>query len=194
MSYTENINYQETCNYINPEKDNAISMLKTCINDPTYKPIKKDLNPGDFCNGQPQDIINYGFSDNYPLENLNENKTGASVHKNHINKLQDDLLQYLSSNNNKYLTEINNDNKIDFDGYWTGDDTKRAVDFRESKPNFPNFVPPKKILLTKNNNELKDNKSNNIEYKNNKLIEGFTTGDFYSDNGPGRTIYRCMSR
>ena len=27
MSYTKNINYQETCNYINPEKDNAISML-----------------------------------------------------------------------------------------------------------------------------------------------------------------------
>ena len=52
MSYTENINYQETCNYINPEKDNAISMLKTCINDPNYKSIKKDLNPGDSCNGQ----------------------------------------------------------------------------------------------------------------------------------------------
>ena len=35
--YTENIKYQETCNYLNPEKDNASSMLKKCINDPTYK-------------------------------------------------------------------------------------------------------------------------------------------------------------
>jgi hypothetical protein len=37
MSYTKQIKYQETCNYINPERDNAISMLKTCINDPNYK-------------------------------------------------------------------------------------------------------------------------------------------------------------
>ena len=40
MSYTENINYQEICNYINPEKDNASSMLKTCINN-SYKFLNK---------------------------------------------------------------------------------------------------------------------------------------------------------
>ena len=57
MSYTEYINYQETCNYINPEKDNAISMLKTCINDPNYKSPKKDLNPSDFCHG-PTNLFN----------------------------------------------------------------------------------------------------------------------------------------
>ena len=64
MSYTEYINYQETCNYINPEKDNAISMLKTCINDPNYKSPKKDLNPSDFCHGKSVENIDYKYGDN----------------------------------------------------------------------------------------------------------------------------------
>ena len=73
-------------------------MLKTCINDPNYTSPKKDLNPGDFCKGTAQDTINYGYSDSYPLENLKTNKMGATEHKNHINKLQDDLINYLSTN------------------------------------------------------------------------------------------------
>jgi len=179
MSYTENINYQETCNYINPEKDNAISMLKTCINDPNYKSVKKDLNPSDFCNGQPQDIINYGFSDSYPLENLKENKINATDQKNHVNALQKDLIEYLSTNNNKYLIDLNNDNTINFDGYWNQSekgDTERPIQFRETKPKFPNFVPPTKILLEQKQKDFKDEEN---------VIEGFVSGDFMSDNGPG---------
>lgn len=181
MSYTKDIKYQETCNYINPERDNAVSMLKTCINDPTYKSNRINPNPGDFCNGKAQDTINYSYDDSFPLENLENNKIGATTHKNHINKLQDDLINYLSSNNNKYLTELNNDNSINFDNYWNPNDIENdKINFRESKPNFPNFVPPKSIPLKQKVQEFK--KEENINGKN---IEGFVSGDFNSDNGPG---------
>jgi hypothetical protein len=182
MSYTKNINYQETCNYINPEKDNAISMLKTCINDPNYTSPTKDLNPGDFCHGKSVENIDYKYGDNYPLENLKYNKSSAIDNKNHINKLQDDLINYLSSDNNKYLTELNDDNSIHFEGYWTGDNTKRNVEFKDSKPDFPNFLPPKKIPLQQ---KLQKFKEEEIILKDGKQIEGFMAGDFNSNNGPG---------
>ena len=92
MSYTEIIKYQETCNYINPEKDNAISMLKNCINDPNYKSTRKNINPGDFCNGNPQEQIHYQYSESYPLQNLETNKQSAMQQKDHVNKLQNDLI------------------------------------------------------------------------------------------------------
>ena len=179
MSYTEIINFQETCNYINPEKDNAISMLKTCINDPNYKPVKPEINPGDFCNGEPQEQIHYQYSDSYPLENLKTNKQSALKQHDHINSLQNDLIQYLSTDSTNYLTEINNDNRIDFDGYWN---TNNPIEFRVTNPKFPNFVPPTKIPLENKQKGLQDEE--NIK-KDGKIIEGFQPGDFLSDNGPG---------
>jgi len=175
MSYTEIINYQETCNYINPERDNAISMLKTCINDPNYKPVKQDINPSNFCNGEPQKQVNYEYSESYPLENLNYNRESALNRYTHINNIKHDLTDYLSTSSNKYLTEINNDNKINYDGDWTQDNIKQETMY-ESKPKFPNFVPPTKIPLEKES----------IQVNNGKKIEGFTSGDFYSGNGPGK--------
>lgn len=186
MSYTEIINFQETCNYINPEKDNAISMLKTCINDPNYKPVKPEINPSDFCNGEPQEQVHYQYSDSYPLENLKTNKQSALKQHDHINSLQNDLIQYLSTDSKKYLTQVNNDNKINFDGYWgpsqMGKEDNNPVQFRETNPKFPNFVPPTKIPLEKKRKELHEEE--NIR-KNGKVIEGFQPGDFLSDNGPG---------
>ena len=179
MSYTEIINFQETCNYINPEKDNAISMLKTCINDPKYRPVKPEINPGDFCNGEPQEQLHYQYSDSYPLENLKTNKQSALKQRDHINSLQNDLIQYLSTDSTNYLTEINNDNRIDFDGYWN---TNNSIEFQETKPKFPNFVPPTKIPLENKQKELHNEEK--IK-KDGKIIEGFQPGDFLSDNGPG---------
>jgi len=180
MSYTDYINYQETCNYINPEKDNAISMLKTCINDPNYKSPKKDLNPSDFCHGKPQENIDYKYGDNYPLENLKNNKINAINTKSHINSVQHDLIDYLSKDNKKYIVDLNNENGVNFDSYWDPNGLQtHKVDFRESKPNFPNFMPPKLVPLQKKIDDFK------MEEKNDKSIEGFMPGDFNSDNGPG---------
>ena len=136
MSYTDYINYQETCNYINPEKDNAISMLKTCINDPNYKSPKKDLNPSDFCHSKPVENIDYKYGDNYPLEKLKNNKNDAKDSKSHINSVQHDLIHYLSNDNKKYIVDLNNDNGVNFDSYWDPNGLQtHKVDFRESKPN-----------------------------------------------------------
>ena len=184
MSYTEIINYQETCNYINPEKDNAISMLKSCINDPNYKPEKEN---------EPSDIADYSYGNQYPVSNLKDNKIYAINQSDHNKKMHDDMIQYLSTNNNKYITELNNDNTINFDNYWTGDlhgdlhGDKNKVVFTESKPNFPSFVPPTKILLKEKKAILKDeeNIKKNIDQNIDQNIEGFVSGDFFSDNGPG---------
>ena len=180
MSYTEIINFQETCNYINPEKDNAVSMLKTCINDPNYKPVKSEINPGDFCNGEPQEQIHYQYSNSYPLENLKINKQSSLKQQDHINSLQNNLIQYLSTDSTKYLTEINSDNKIDFNGYWN---TNNPIEFRVTNSKFPNFIPPTKIPLENKQKQLQDEE--NIRKEEGNVIEGFQPGDFLSDNGPG---------
>ena len=49
---------------------------------------------------------------------------------------------FLSTDSKKYLTQVNNDNKVNFDGYWgpyqMGKDDNNPVQFRETNPKFPN--------------------------------------------------------
>ena len=52
MSYTENINSQARCNYINPMISNARDMLNPCINIPNYKPNYQVNLESNLCNGR----------------------------------------------------------------------------------------------------------------------------------------------
>ena len=94
----------------------------------------KDLNPSDFCHGQAQDTINYGYSDNYPLENLKNNKIDSTNSKAHINSIQHDLINYLSGDNKKYVVDLNNDNEVNFDTYWDPNNLQNdKVEFKRSR-------------------------------------------------------------
>ncbi len=53
MSYTQNIKYQEICNYINPMLSNARDMLNPCVNAPNHKPNYEVNLESNLCNGRP---------------------------------------------------------------------------------------------------------------------------------------------
>ena len=146
MSYTKFIQYQEDCNYINPEKDNAISMLKECINNKSTNNYK-----------QSQFVINE--------EIYNPNSKVESVKKNlKMNQLDRELLYDLSKSYHEHTEE-------------NIQSTKKTI-----QPVKKTIQPIKKTIQTPKTNKK----------ENGDLIEGFVSGDFLSDNGPGEQfIYTC---
>jgi hypothetical protein len=186
MSYTQNIINQAECNYINPMSQNAEVFLKPCINH-NVVPDYTMRDPGDLCTGQEDSMSDYHFFDKnmsrediinttlkFKSNNVNNN---LSRSKNIINT-QKQLIDYLNTSNpnvqQSYENYIENINDV---GART-DIVKTNVQDKiyESKPVFPMYIPP--TLLKKETEEPPKEKSGD-------LIEGFTPGDFLSNNGPG---------
>ena len=188
MSYTQNIINQGKCNYINPMSQNANVFLKPCINHnvvPDY--TLKD--PGDLCTGREDPMTDYHFFDKNMSEkeiidtsmkfNVSMKNDNISRNQNLIDR-QKRLVNYLNTSNpnvqQSYEEYIENINDV---GART-DIVKINVQDKmyESKSAFPTYIPP--TLIKKDNPEpLKINKEEG------DLIEGFTAGDFMSNNGPG---------
>jgi len=190
MSYTRNIINQAECNYINPMSQNANVFLKPCINRnvvPDY--TLKD--PGDLCTGREDPMTDYHYFDNKYNElktpeeksnfadafNLNTNSRLTSRSQD-LNVRKQKLINYLNTSNSNvqqsYEDYIENIDK-------SGSRSDLDVSFNknkiyESKPTYPTYILP--TLLKKESEEQPQEKSGN-------LIEGFTAGDFMSNNGPG---------
>tara|TARA_Y100000389_G_scaffold199667_1_gene238500 strand:- start:184 stop:1014 length:831 start_codon:yes stop_codon:yes gene_type:complete len=190
MSYTQNIINQAECNYINPMSQNAEVFLKPCINH-NVVPDYTLRDPGDLCTGQPTVSGNYHYFYNgydelkTPEEKSNYANTFNSKMKNenisrnqNLIDRQKRLVNYLNTSNpnvqQSYEDYVENINDVDA----RTDIVKTNVQDKiyESKPVFPMYIPP--TLLKKETEEPPKEKSGD-------LIEGFTPGDFLSNNGPG---------
>jgi len=212
MSYTRIIENQQECNYINPMKDNAEVMLNPCINNPTIKPDYTLSDPGSLCSGKPvgptkyhnfyenddQYLPNNTYNLDTPEEKINFTEqfnnnmlSGINDRRDHIIKRQHDLIKYLNTDNNNIQVNFENYKDIENEeivmpsGFRDSDIVRdESFDMYETKPQFPTYVPPKKIKIleepAERNEPVKDKESHD-----GVLIEGFVSGDFLSDNGPG---------
>lgn len=188
MSYTQNIINQAECNYINPMSQNAEVFLKPCINH-NVVPDYTLRDPGNLCTGREDPMTDYHFFN----KNLSEEeiidtslKFNKSMKNDNISRNQNlidrqkKLVNYLNTSNQNiqqsYEDYIENIDK-------SGSKSDLDMSFNknkiyESKPAFPTYIPP--TLIKKDQPEsLKINKEEG------DLIEGFTAGDFMSNNGPG---------
>ena len=188
MSYTQNIINQAECNYINPMSQNANVFLKPCINRnvvPDY--TLKD--PGDLCTGREDPITDYHYFDKdmsqeeimdyahmppkFMMQQNNSRNQNLVEH-------QKRLINYLNTSNpnvqQSYEDYVENINEVGEREDIVNVNVQDKI--YESKPTFPTYIPP--TLIKKDNPEpLKINKEEG------DLIEGFTAGDFMSNNGPG---------
>lgn len=186
MSYTQNIMNQAECNYINPMIQNANVLLKPCINS-DHVPNYKIDDPGDLCTGKPMKTIDYHYFDKEksqkeimdyahmpPKFMIQQNNIRQS---NIVNK-QKQLIDYLNTSNPNFQTSYE-DYIENIDKSGSRSDLDISLNkLYESKPSFPTYVPPK--LLKKETQEEPEQKKTSDD-----LIEGFTPGDFLSNNGPG---------
>ena len=206
MSYTRIIENQQDCNYINPMKDNAEVMLNPCINNPNIKPDYTLQDPGNLCTGKPVEQTKYHnfytrdnlifktYDINTPEERINFTEqfnnnmlSNINSRRDHIIKKQHDLINYLNTDNNNIQVSFENYNKDIGKQKWqlqsgTIGPLDKPVETHEPNPQFPTYVPPKKIKIYDGAIEepVKDKES-----KDGDLIEGFMAGDFLSDSGPG---------
>ena len=186
MSYTQNIINQAECNYINPMSQNANVFLKPCINQ-NVVPDYTLRDPGNLCTGREDSMTDYHFFDKDMSEkeiidtslkfNVSIKNDNISRNQNIVER-QKRLVNYLNTSNpnvqQSYEEYIENINNV---GART-DIVKTNVQDKlyESKPTFPTYIPP--TLIKSETEEQPQEKSGN-------LIEGFTAGDFLSNNGPG---------
>ena len=135
----------------------------------------------------PEERINF-------TEQFNNNMlSNTNYRRDHIIQRQHDLIKYLNTDNNNIQVNFENYNK-DVENSGSMGPLDKPIDIYEPKPQFPLYVPPKKIKisgaaggaaalpeeLVKHNEPVKDKETNDGD-----LIEGFVPGDFLSDNGPG---------
>jgi len=186
MSYTQNIINQAECNYINPMIQNANVFLKPCINK-NVVPDYTMRDPGDLCTGQPTESGNYHFFDknmsrddiiNTALQFKSNNLNKKISRSKDLVKTHKQLVNYLNTSNPKYQTSYEDyvENISDFSKNGNLDSANIKNNTYESKPTYPTYIPP--TLLKKETEEQPKEKSGD-------LIEGFTAGDFLSNNGPG---------
>lgn len=189
MSYTQNIINQAECNYINPMIQNANVLLKPCINHnvvPNY--TMKD--PGDLCTGKSTQTGNYHFFDknmsrddiiNTALQFKTNNINNKLSRSQNIINTQKRLIDYLNTSNPNYQTSYEDyiENISDFSKNGNLDSANIQEKTFETNPTFPTYIPP--TLLKKETTE----KPQETKENSGDLIEGFTAGDFLSNNGPG---------
>ena len=177
MSYTKIIENQQNCNYINPMKDNAEAMLNPCINNPNIKPDYNLQDPGNLCTGKAVEQTEYhNFYDGQDqikfTEQFNDDMlSDINNRKDHIIQRQRDLIKYLNTDNNNIQVNFENYNK-DVEKSGSFSQLDKPINIYDPKPEYPTYVPPNKVNISEDSRDC-------------DLIEGFVSGDFLSDNGPG---------
>ena len=186
MSYTQNIINQAECNYINPMSQNANVFLKPCINR-NVVPDYTLRDPGDLCTGREDRMTDYHYFD----KDMSQEEIMDYAHmppkfmmqqnnsrNQNLVERQKRLINYLNTSNpnvqQSYEDYIQNINDVGEREDIVNVNVQDEI--YESKPTYPTYIPP--TLLKKETEEQPQEKSGD-------LIEGFTTGDFMSDNGPG---------
>ena len=179
MSYTQNIIHQAECNYINPMLSNAREMLNPCINNPSIHPNYHVEIKGDLCTGKPDPKTNYHnfYGDKVDISGP-EQVAFTQQFSNNQNMIYKTRQMELVQRQKNLIDYLNNDNKeyqVSYEKYDKGLDksgSRGPLDkphvYRISKPVFPTYVLPKVQEEPKGD-----------------LIEGFVSGDYLTDDGPG---------